>query len=229
MKYMGSKRRISKEILPIILENRRTGQYYVEPFVGGCNCIENVSDERIGCDNNFYLISLYKELQNGWIPPENVTEEMYNYIRINKENVSPWLVGYVGFSLSYGGKFFGGYRRDKIGKRNYSLEAYKDVMKMRDKIIGVEFYCCSYLDLWIPDNSIVYCDPPYFGTTKYSSDFNHKLFWKWCRMQKVLGHVVYISEYIAPSDFSCVWEKEVNNTLVKDTGSKRGIERLFTL
>ena len=33
MKYMGSKRRIAKHILPIMLANRTEGQYFVEPFV----------------------------------------------------------------------------------------------------------------------------------------------------------------------------------------------------
>lgn len=42
MKYMGSKRRLWKDIGPIILENRREGQWYVEPFVGGCNSLVNV-------------------------------------------------------------------------------------------------------------------------------------------------------------------------------------------
>lgn len=35
MKYMGSKSRIAKYILPIILKDRKDGQYYVEPFCGG--------------------------------------------------------------------------------------------------------------------------------------------------------------------------------------------------
>ena len=33
MVYMGSKRRIAKFILPIILANRTDGQWYVEPFL----------------------------------------------------------------------------------------------------------------------------------------------------------------------------------------------------
>ena len=37
MKYMGSKNRIAKYILPIILKDRLEGQWYVEPFCGGCN------------------------------------------------------------------------------------------------------------------------------------------------------------------------------------------------
>ncbi len=43
------------------------------------------------------------------------------------------------------------------------------------------------------------------------------------------GHIIYISEYEAPNDFECIWEKQVNNTLNKDTGEKKGIEKLFTI
>ena len=42
MKYMGSKNRIAKHILPIILKDRIENQYYVEPFVGGANMIDKV-------------------------------------------------------------------------------------------------------------------------------------------------------------------------------------------
>ena len=35
MKYQGSKNKIAKHILPIILKNRTPDQYYVEPFMGG--------------------------------------------------------------------------------------------------------------------------------------------------------------------------------------------------
>jgi hypothetical protein len=31
-----------------------------------------------------------------------------------------------------------------------------------------------------------------------------------------------------PEDgFECIWSKEVNNSLTKDTGSKKGVEKLF--
>lgn len=32
MIYMGSKRRIAEQILTIVLEGRKEGQYYIEPF-----------------------------------------------------------------------------------------------------------------------------------------------------------------------------------------------------
>ena len=47
---MGSKRRISKDILPIILKNRIPEQFYIEPFCGGCNTIELVEGNRIAND-----------------------------------------------------------------------------------------------------------------------------------------------------------------------------------
>lgn len=50
MKYMGSKNRIAKYILPIILKDRKECQWYVEPFVGGCNTIDKVVGNRIGSD-----------------------------------------------------------------------------------------------------------------------------------------------------------------------------------
>lgn len=48
MKYMGSKARHAKELLPIILKDRKPGQWYVEPFVGGANMIDKVDGNRIG-------------------------------------------------------------------------------------------------------------------------------------------------------------------------------------
>ena len=66
-------------------------------------------------------------------------------------------------------------------------------------------------------------------TTGYKDKFNHNCFWSWCRGKAAEGHKVFVSEYDAPDDFECVWEKEVNNSLTKNTGGKKGIEKLFIL
>lgn len=225
---MGSKARHAKEILPIILKDRVEGQWYVEPFVGGANVIDKVDGNRIGSDQHFYLIKLLDAMSKyeHWIPPRNVSEEDY---KSGRGLDDPVLKAYIGFCLSYGGKWFGGYRRDNSGKRNYSLEAYKNYMTQAPKLCGVKFKNCDYLDLEIPPNSIIYCDPPYQGTTGYATGiFDHEKFWQWCRSKVSEGHKVFVSEYKAPDDWVCVWSKEVNNTLVRNTGAKKGIERLFT-
>ena len=76
MKYLGSKARIAKEILPIILRNRKENQYYVEPFAGGMNSICEVKGNRIANDINEYLISMWKELIKGWIP-DKIGKDLY--------------------------------------------------------------------------------------------------------------------------------------------------------
>ena len=42
MKYMGSKRRIAKDIIPIMLKDRKEGQYFYDLFVGGGNLLEKI-------------------------------------------------------------------------------------------------------------------------------------------------------------------------------------------
>ena len=237
MKYMGSKARHAKEILPIITYFRRPDQWYVEPFCGGCNIVDKVTGLRIAADNHYYLIAMWKALQQGWTPPKIVVESEYQHIKEHKGECNPALVGYAGFALSFGAKWFGGYRRDVAGtKGSYtnmkkqSGTAYRSIMRQIPKLKDVIFQCCNYQELSIPESSIVYCDPPYRNTTKYKSgDFDHDLFWNWVRNISKQGHKVFVSEYTAPDDFRCVWSKVVHNTLVKDTGAKQGIERLFVL
>ena len=227
MKYMGSKNRIAKELLPLILRKRKENQWYVEPFVGGANMIDKVTGNRIGSDVNEYLIALYKALQNGWVPPETITEEDYKLIKDYKEMYDPALVAFVGFACSYSAKWFGGYCRNKAKDRDYVKEAYRNVLNQSPNLVGIRFHNGLYSDLAIPENSIIYCDPPYEGTTKYRDGFNHGLFWQWCRDKIHQDHSLFVSEYNAPSDFICVWEKSINSSLTKNTGGKKGIEKLF--
>lgn len=230
MKYMGSKNRISKYILPIMFSFRKPGQSWVEPFVGGANIIDKVDGNRIGGDCNKYLIALLREMQSQ-IPfnPPHICENEYKNIQKNKDNFPDWLVGYVGFNLSFAAKFFGGYGRDKVGVRNYQNEARQNLLKQQKSLIGVLFRCVSYDKLFIPENSLIYCDPPYLNTTKYKGSIDHDRFWQWCREKTTEGHTVFISEYNAPDDFECIWEKKIVSSLTKDTGSKTGTEKLFRL
>lgn len=73
---------------------------------------------------------------------------------------------------------------------------------------------------------VIYCDPPYKSTTKYSTgDFDHETFYEWVRMMSK-DNIVLISEYNMPDDFECIWEQELTCTLDKNKRSKK-VERLF--
>lgn len=230
MKYMGSKNRLAKEIMPIMLKER--GQRtWVEPFVGGGNMIDKVQGKRIGADINHYVIEALTAIRDCVcdLPKNNkeFTEADYKALRRSDEYKYK---GYAGFAFSYGGKWLGGWSRtDKTGvkQRDYVNEAYKNALNQSPLLQGVRLLNSSYLDLSIPDNSLIYCDPPYEGTTRYKDDFNHDVFWQWCRDMSNKGHIVFVSEYNAPSDFECVWQKEIVSSLTQDTGSKKAVEKLF--
>ncbi len=240
MKYMGSKNRIAKYLLPIILKDRKPEQWYVEPFVGGANMIDKVEGNRIGSDFNESLVMCHAALSEGWTPPEEISRELYNEMRTKNHNgeVSA-LIGYVGICGSYGGRWFdGGYAGKSITKqgkeRNYPAEAFKNVMLQAEKLKGITFISSDYKELTIPSNSIVYCDPEYVGTKQYKkateSGFSSAEHWQWCRDLVASGHKVFVSEYIAPDDFVCVWEKEVKSSLGANGvagGSKSSAEKLF--
>lgn len=244
VKYMGSKARLAKQILPIILKDRQQGQWYVEPFGGGANSICEVDNPRLYNDFNHFLSIFFKEAVAGvFIPPESIDRDLYNWARKQYQiggTEHTALIGYIGVNGSYGGRWFdGGYAgvtTTKQGKeRNYPLEAYNNVMEQLPKLEGCVFKYGDYKELSIPENSIIYCDPPYRGTKEYKSakksGFDSDEFWGWCRERSKDGHQVYISEYTAPDDFVCLWEKEVSSSLRSNgviSGDKKSVEKLFT-
>ena len=229
---MGSKNRIAKEILPIMLKEREE-RVWVEPFVGGANMIDKVQGQRIGADINPYLIDALIAIRDSVddLPKNNheFTESDYKQLRKNDDYKYK---GYAGFAFSYGGKWLGGWSRtDKtsIKQRDYVAESYRNAVNQSPLLQGIELITKNYLDLEIPENSLIYCDPPYEGATKYKDDFNHSEFWQWCRNMASKGHIVFVSEYKAPDDFECVWEKEIVSSLTQDTGSKKAVEKLFKI
>lgn len=225
MQYLGSKARIAKKILPIILKGRKPDQYYVEPFVGGCNSIDKVSGPRIGNDSNPYLIILWKSLQNGWIPPTTISKELYTDIRKNPNNHLTELVCFVGLLCSFGGKWFGGYAANSKGD-NYAERGTRVLLKQIKHLLDVEFCSFEYNEIYIPSNSIIYCDPPYANTTQYKDKFDSVKFWEWCREKFKEGHKIFISEYSAPDDFECLIEIPISTKLNKNKDQPR-IEKLF--
>ena len=227
MKYMGSKARIAKYILPIILKDRKEGQCYVEPFVGGANMIDKVDGWRIGADSNHHLISALKLIKES---PESLPKNESEYTRDmylaakEKSLLSP-LECLAMFAYSFSGKFKGGYAKGHPHE-DFQRAARNNAIKQSPLLQEVELLSCGYSELHVPPQSIIYCDPPYAGTTKYKDYFDHDLFWKWCREKVTEGHKVFISEYDAPEDFVCVWQKEIQSGLNTNT-TKKGIEKLF--
>lgn len=238
MIYMGSKNRIAKYILPIILKDRKYSQYYVEPFAGGMNTIDKVDGKRIASDKNKHLIAMWKGLQKDKERPYEISRELYSKARAEYNNdtnidLDDFTIGWIGWMASYNGRFFdGGYSGHSVGNpnRDYIGENIRNIEKQTALIKNVDFRCGDYQDLDIPPCSIIYCDIPYKDTKQYatSKDFCHDTFWQWCRDKSKEGHTVFVSEYNAPSDFKCVWEMQLTNSM-HQANTYKTTEKLFTL
>jgi DNA adenine methylase len=238
MKYMGGKNRIAKEILPIILKDRKENQNYAELFCGGLGTMDKVLGNRVASDKNKYLIAMWKGLQKNNKRPYHISRELYSKARTEYNNgtnieFDDFMIGWVGWMGSYNGRFYdGGYSGHCAGKtkRDYISEQIRNTEKQLDKIQAIEFISGDYKDIVLPKNSIIYCDIPYENTKQYatSKDFNYIEFWEWCRTMTNDGHKVFISEYNAPKDFKCVWSKTVTNSMNTDITYKP-VEKLFTI
>lgn len=224
MIYLGGKSKIAKYILPIILKDRKPGQWYVEPFYRGSNVIKHVEGPRIAADIHPELIALLKALQKGWKPPF-IHEDEYRLMQLTKKGTSE-LRGYVGFLLSFGGAYFSAFkkraRRDvkrgsAANKGNYQIientnrEGFNSATNTGSKLKNCKIIESHYDQLSIPSKSIIYCDPPYKGTTGYKNTitFHHENFYHWCKQKKKEGHQIFISEFEMPEPFKCIWGKKL--------------------
>lgn len=239
MKYMGSKSRIAKYIVPIIQDyiDRTQPSYYIEPFCGGCNVIDKVKhNNKLAGDKNYYLIQLLQNLDRlNELPKNFITREYYSDVRddYNKKTkkYEDWYIGAIGFLASYNGRFFdGGYAgtSNENGKiRNYYDECKRNIEKQTSDLKGIKFFNKDYTYWSKVKNSVIYCDPPYKGTKQFSisTDFDHDKFWRWCKMMSK-DNSVLISEEQAPEDFEVIWQQEVKRTIKTDNKITK-IEKLY--
>lgn len=223
MRYLGGKARISKPLVEFLNQNRNLSQVYAEPFLGAGSIFRKMQNPRMGCDLHEDLILFYKALQSGWRPPNILSEEKYQELKNKKP--SP-LRAFALFFCSFGGKWKGGYARDRQTDRNFVQEAHDDTCRLAEDVSDADIK--NYMDYelfleQLPENSLVYCDPPYSNTTKYNNQFDHNRFWD-NMIYYSQFHTIFISEYKAPEDFQEVWSKERRCELNKSLRN----EKLFT-
>lgn len=237
MLYLGGKRKIQKDIVPIInnlifVNNIKT---YIEPFVGGANIIEAVKCEnRIAYDINKDLIELYKHVQNGGGLPEHVNKEIFDQVKYNKEQYEGWYIAAVGFLGGYRGRGINdtcGVYDDAEDYRN-TYKCKKETFEKQIPLLkDIHFENKDYREV-NAQGCLIYCDPPYKGTVQYINNkgknrFNSETFWDWCReMSK--KNIVLISEQEGPEDFDIILDIEITRCITsKRREQNKKNERLF--
>lgn len=235
MHYSSGKSRISKDIVNAICkwenENSATNSLcdkreranhqltLVSLFCGGLSVelkLAEYFDKVICNDKQEYLIALYKDMQNGvFVPPNTLSEDEYYYVKQHKDE-NKALTGFVGFGCSFAGKWFGGYGRH--GTKDYHAlekcmceESKRALLRDLQIFKDFEFTCSDYTDVILPDGCVIYADPPYrnkMAAYGINEKFDSNEFWNYIRNISS-NHDVFISELEAPSDFECIWERQI--------------------
>lgn len=231
--YQGGKAMIGRQIFEEIqaIEQRlgwsRKGSQYFEPFCGMLGVgvhFANSGRTVLANDYNPDLILLLDSIKNGWIPPNSCSKLTYERYRRQKRH-SP-LRGFYGFACGYSGIFYAGYRV-KNKKRDFFSTFRRSLMNMKTALSNVALRNANY-STFKPKGMTIYCDPPYrdnkFGV-KYFNDFDIDEFWQTMR-EWSKDNLVIVSEYQAPDDFHCVWEKSLRTSFGRVKRTER-YERLF--
>lgn len=231
MRYQGGKSRIAKQLAEIMMNissQRERESSFVSLFCGSCSVESKIEgfDNKILNDKHEYLIELLNGVKNGYNLPEYISEEEYKYIKEHKDE-DKVLSGFVGFGCSFGGKWFGGYARNKTGT-NYAAQSKNSLLKDMSCLMDAKFICKDYKEVKLPKDCIVYADPPYDNTTGYGKEkFNSNQFWDYARKTSK-DHLMFISEQTAPDDFVSIWEKPFTRTLdVNKNNQFKVTEKLF--
>ena len=107
-----------------------------------------------------------------------------------------------------------------------SLERLESLGRL-DAKIDIEVFGFDFKNLDIPENALVYCDPPYDDTEGYGGvDFNSAEFWEWAR-DTSKRHLLAVSEYKAPDDFVTILERAKTCSFSATNNAKKTTEKLF--
>jgi DNA adenine methylase len=238
VKYLGGKQRIGKHIAEF-LKTIKTDKY-LEPFVGGCGVLKNMThiNEVVANDYHPDLIEMWRQVQDeSFVYPDSVSEEEY---LVAKQLQSPnSLKAFIGFGMSFGGRFFGAYSQKYLGnkKEDFCKEMRHSLKRICPLIKNVKFTNELYQTLK-PEGYLIYCDPPYAKTkfpinyrrdTKKYDKFDTEEFWNIMREWSKKNTVI-ISELSAPPDFKEVWSSALIRSAShsKNTTKKNVVEeKLF--
>jgi DNA adenine methylase len=229
MQYMGGKARIARRLTEVMLERRTAQTVYLEPFIGGGNVFCHMAphfDYRIGADSSDDLVKMWAAVRDGWVPPDEISREQYREIRSQSPSA---LRGFVGFGCSFGGKWWGGYAAPSKTIDNYAAMSQRTVLKQRPGFDGSWLYRMDYR-MWCPDERyLIYCDPPYAGTTNYTGtdDWDPEEFWATVDKWAGQGALVFVSEYEAPPGWEAIWQRDVKVNLRVDSNIEAAKESLW--
>jgi DNA adenine methylase len=211
VRYMGGKAKLGGWLREKIRPFVKPGARYVEPFLGGAGSFAAVApmfDRRAAGDAHPELIAMWRAVAAGWAPPLPIDVTREDYARALAGEGEPHWRAWVLFGCSFGGKWRGGlhgFGRQMNKGKVTMVGATESLTKNRDLMASTDLRHCSFEAWDFGPGDVVYCDPPYTGTTGYSVDTPDPgpVFARWASA----GAVVLVSEYAGRLGWSLIAEK----------------------
>jgi DNA adenine methylase len=227
MQYLGGKTRIAKQIVAQLPDAKCVW----EPFCGGLNMTLELAKryEFVGAsDLHPGPIALGQALKDGWQPPIEVSREDWYAAKLLPDTDPR--KAFIGFGCSFGGKWFGGYAKDDPAHGSYFAGACGAFCeRLRPLTTRIAFARLDFMTQTPqPGIPLIYCDPPYAGTTGYETgDWDPDAFWARCREWVAQGSRVFVSEYSGQG--LLVWEGKPRKSSMNkgETGAVTVTERLY--
>jgi len=234
MLYLGGKAKIGARIADAMAV--QPSATYYEPFCGMLGVLRHVRcRRRVASDARLAVVTFWRAVQSGWLPPSVLSEADYLALKAADDPLDP-RTAWAAAGCSFGGRWWGGLARDPLSDRNFAATASAFADKVRRHIVGVEFIHRDYAELDPEPGAVVYCDPPYAGTTDYPDvgPFDHAAFWgvagRWSRTS-----TVFVSEFTGPTAADevaaeDVWATRRRVAVEGSSGTdRRRVDRLYLL
>ena len=205
MHYLGGKFRQGKQIAQIISPHLYSGCTYIEPFCGALGSayhvakVAPVSTKFVLSDVHEPLITMWKALFSGWVPP-NIDKSLHEkYLKGPRDPKDP-MTAYMGFGMSHIGDYYHWFSgKPEVLKR--SCDANINLLKTFD----IKIECCSYTKYAGIQGSIFYLDPPYEKRTELGKlKFNSLEFWDFTR-ELSKDNKVFVTGFDFPDDFTSIY------------------------
>lgn len=229
MQYNGGKTRIARHIAPIV-NSARNGLFCWEPFCGALGITEHLKPD-FASDSHAGLIALYNTLRKepDWLDKFDCTEDAYRIAKSWPDD-DPGKA-FIGFACSFGGKWFGGFAKPNASHPRGFADAGRKLLARKLASVTCALETGSFFEVAPTDGYLIYCDPPYHGTTGYAGvpAFDSGAFADRCVEWAAAGSTVFVSEYSFPVGRE-VWSRESTSTQGAGVqGGKRHTERLYRL
>ena len=227
MRYLGGKSRIAKRIAAHLEALAAPGVLIEDRFCGALSVAAAIKHRPLRvADANAALVCTLRAVQDGWVPPESLSEAEYAVLKATRDPTDP-LTAFAAAGCSFGGSWFSGYAgtaRRSSGDYTYAAMASRSLLRKCGALGNVRVECADYRYPTPVAGDICYLDPPYANAAGYPAceDFDHEEFWNVATAWARSGVIVRVSEYAAPAG----WVAVESFGDVQVLGRSRGAEKI---